>query len=112
MAIYDFIRGSSEPVIVQLHQADDTTGTAGIDLTGATSMSAVAKHTDSGATVSLTAAVNNAATGKVQLSWSASAFDSAGAGVYDVQITFTQAGSTRKYPSDGTGLRFNCHEAN
>lgn len=110
--IYHFIKGSSEPLQVQLHPATDTTGAAGIDMSGYSSLAAKAKHVDNGTVVTLTAAIVDAATGKVALSWATSAFNTGGAGVYDVQITFTQAGSARAYPSDGTGLRIHCHEAN
>ena len=54
--IFDLVKGSNEPIIVQLYPDAADTGSNGIDLTGATSMSASAKHIDTGVTIAFSSA--------------------------------------------------------
>lgn len=112
-AIFDLVMGSNEPVDVQLYPVASDTGSNGIDLTGATAFSAKAKHEDTGGTASFSGctALSPLTAGKVRLTYLTTTFGSTG--VWNVQITFTDStGSVRRYPSDGTGLRFRVHAAN
>jgi hypothetical protein len=111
--VFDMVKGSSEPIIIQLYPVATDTGTNGIDLTGATSLSASAKHVDTAAVVNFdSAAVYGTPTdGKVRLLYDAADFTALG--LYDIQITFTDgAGYVRRYPSEGTGLRMRLNGSN
>lgn len=111
--IFDLVKGSNEPIIVQLYPDAADTGSNGIDLTGATSMSASAKHIDTGVTTAFSsAAVYGSATdGKVRLLYTTTTFTALG--LYQIQITYTDAsGYTRRYPSDGDGLRMRLNGSN
>lgn len=111
--IFDLVKGSNEPIVVQLYPTGSDTGSNGIDLTGATSMSASARHIDTGAVVNFTtAAVYGTATdGKVRLLYGTTSFTVLG--LYDIQITYTDGGGyTRRYPSEGGGLRLRLNGSN
>lgn len=107
------VKGSNEPIIIQLYPTATDTGSNGIDLTGATSITASARHIDTGAVVSFTtAAVYGASTdGKVRLLYATNSFTALG--LYDIQVTYTDgAGYTRRYPSEGGGLRLRLNGSN
>lgn len=111
--IFDLVKGSNEPIVIQLYPVATDTGSNGIDLTGATAMTANAKHIDTGSVVAFaTAAVHGTPTdGKVQLLYSTNTFTVLG--LYDIQITYTDgAGYVRRYPSEGGGLRLRLNGAN
>lgn len=111
--IYDLVKGSNEPIIVQLYPDATDTGSNGIDLTGATSVSASAKHVDTGAVTAFTnaAVYGDATLGKVRLLFGTATFTALG--LYEIQITYTDAaGYTRRYPNDGDGLRMRLNGSN
>lgn len=111
--IFDLVKGSNEPIVIQLYPVATDTGSNGIDLTGATSMTASAKHVDTGAVVSFnSAAVYGTATnGQVRLLYDTTDF--AVVGLWDIQITYTDgAGYVRRYPNEGTGLRMRVNGSN
>lgn len=111
--IFDLVKGSNEPIIVQLYPVASDTGSNGIDLTGATSLSANAKHVDTAATTAFTAAAveGSATLGKVKLTYATNTFTALG--LYDIQITYIDAaGYTRRYPNEGTGLRMRLNGSN
>lgn len=111
--IFDMVKGSNEPIIIQLYPVEADTGSNGIDLTGAVSLSASAKHVDTAAVVAFdSCAVYGTPTeGTVRLLYDTTDFTTLG--LYDIQITFTDgAGYTRRYPSEGTGLRMRLNGSN
>lgn len=111
--IFDMVKGSNEPIIIQLYPTATDTGSNGIDLTGATSMTASARHIDTAAVVSFnSAAIYGPPTdGQVKLLYDTTDFTVLG--LYDVQITYTDgAGYVRRYPSEGGGLRLRLNGSN
>lgn len=111
--IFDLVKGSNEPIVVQLYPVAADTGSNGIDLTGATSMTASAKHVDTGAVVNFaSAAVYGTPTlGQVRLIYNTNTFTVLG--LYDIQITYVDgAGYTRRYPNEGSGLRMRLNGSN
>ena len=111
--IFDLVKGSNEPIIIQLYPVETDTGSNGIDLTGAAGMSASAKHVDTEAVTGFdSCAVYGTPTdGKVRLLYDTTDFTALG--LYDIQITFTDgAGYVRRYPSEGTGLRMRINGSN
>lgn len=109
------VAGSSSPLVIQLAKADDPTGKAGIDLSGASTFSAKARDVDTGVVVDFTAVaalptfldadgdVDPSSMGRVEMTYTTTSFD---AGTYVVQITFLDSsGTTHTYPSDGTSLK-------
>lgn len=111
--VFELVKGSNEPIVVQLYPVATDTGANGINLTGATSMSANAKHVDTGAVVAFDscAVYGDATEGNVRMLYDATDFSVVG--LYDVQITYTDgAGYVRKYPSEGSGLRIKINGSN
>lgn len=111
--IFDLVKGSNEPIVIQLYAVDTDDGSSGIDLTGAVSLSASAKHEDTAAVVAFDscAIYGTPTNGQVRLLYDATDFTTLG--LYNIQITFTDgAGYTRRYPSEGTGLRMRLNGSN
>jgi hypothetical protein len=111
-AVFSLVKGSNEDLIVQLYDAANDTGSNGIDLSGASGFSAKAKNPVTLTAVTFaTAAVYGAATdGKVKLTYATSAFSEIG--TFDLQISYTDAGKTRVYPSEGNQLKIKVKGAN
>lgn len=111
--IFDLVKGSNEPIIIQLYPVETDTGSNGIDLTGATSMTASARHVDTAAVVAFDSCTvyGTPTDGKVRLLYDTTDFTALG--LYDIQITFTDgAGYVRRYPSEGSGLRMRLNGSN
>lgn len=111
--IYDLVKGSNEPIVIQLYPVETDTGSNGIDLTGVSNLAATAKHVESGAkkNFSAVAVQGSPVNGTVALNFDTTTFTDIG--VYDVQITFTDpAAKVRAYPSDGAGLRIRVNDSN
>jgi hypothetical protein len=111
--IFDLVKGSNEPIIVQLYPDASDTGSNGIDLTGATSVAASAKHIDTGTNTAFSSAAvyGDATDGTVRLLYATNTFTALG--LYQIQITYVDAsGYTRRYPSDGDGLRMRLNGSN
>lgn len=109
---FKIVKGSNASLVVQLYPVETDTGVNGIDLTGSTSFSAVAKRLDGeGSAVNFnSAAVTDAENGKVQLDYDTSDFTDVA--VYTIQISYTDSNSkTRIYPSDGDSLRLQIVES-
>ena len=107
--IHSLVLGSNASILVQLYAVDDDDGSNGINLTGATSMSAKAES--NGVTVSFTtAAIETALTGIVKLDYATNSFSNTG--TYDIQIQFTDSDSkVHVYPSEGNTLKLLVKEA-
>ena len=102
VAVFDLIVGSNEPIVVQLYPLSDEGGSAGISLSGATSVAAHAKPAAGGTTVALTATVSDTANGKVTLNYATGDF---AMGTWQLQIKFLDgAGKQRRYPSEDQQL--------
>ena len=106
--VHPIIAGSNAPLEVQFLDANTD---AELSLVGCTGFSAIAKHTDTGASVSMESViVTNAALGKVKIEWAADAFV---AGTYALQVTCTDStGHTVILPSEAGQLLVRVGAAN
>jgi len=112
-AIHHIVAGSNEPLVIQLYDPSDDTGSNGIDLTGITNISAKAKNVATGATVNFATCtvLGDPTNGKFILT--SLVTDWATAGTYDIQIKYTDASSNvRIYPSEGNQIKLKVAGAN
>ncbi len=102
--IHSIIIGSNAPIIVQLYEADNDTGSNGINYEGATGLSAKAKATDGTVIPFTNVTVSDDTNGLFQLDYLITTFTAVE--TYDIQIQFNDAsGKTHIYPSEGNTLK-------
>jgi hypothetical protein len=99
--VHPIIAGSNAPLEVQFF---DAATDAELSLVGCTGFSAIAEHTDTGATVNMeSVTVTSAALGKIKIEWAVGAFSVTG--TYALQITCTDStGHTVILPSEAGQL--------